>query len=97
MRRKRSVTKVLCVGAAVIMCCCGCGQDEQISAEGEGTSAEQQGSTGADFKMAMVSSEFGAEAFNLMAYDAMNVAAEKYGFDCISIECTDTSAWEVNC
>ena len=49
-----------------------------------------------DFKMAMVSSEIGSEAFNLNAYNAMKDLSEEYGFKCISVECTDTSAWEEN-
>ena len=49
-----------------------------------------------DFKMAMISSEIGSEAFNLNAYNAMKEESEENGFKCISVECTDTSAWEEN-
>lgn len=105
MRKKAILAKTLCAATVIAACCFGCGQTETnenvISEEKEaGDSAKEQGALqeaeGADFKMAMVSSEIGSEMFNLMAYDAMNEASEKYGFDCISIECTDTSAWEEN-
>ena len=63
-----------------------------------GQAAEQPSADGTkkDFKMAMISSEIGTEAFNLNAYNAMKAASETYGFDCISVECTDTTAWEEN-
>lgn len=102
MNKKGKLMKMLCIAVTVMTCCCGCGQDKQTASEETASKAEktnsteQQGTTNANFKMAMVSSEIGAEAFNLMAYDAMNAASEKYGFDCISIECTDTAAWEEN-
>lgn len=77
------LTMALTVGA---LTGCGGGKDGNDSADaGEGS-----------FKMAMVSSELGTEEFNLRAYEAMEEASEKYGFDCIVIECTDTTAWEEN-
>lgn len=88
MKKNRYGTLVLAAAmAAAALTGCGGSNSEQAAASTEG---------GADFKMAMVSSELGTEEFNLNAYNAMEAMAEEHGFDCISIECTDTSAWEEN-
>lgn len=78
------VTLVLTVSTAA-----GCAGQKQ-PAEGSADEAKK------GFKMAMISSEIGSEAFNLNAYNAMKAASETYGFKCISVECTDTTAWEEN-
>lgn len=47
----------------------------------------------ADIKIALVSQTIGTEQFILQAYNAFMEAAEKYGFQAISIECSDTADW----
>ncbi|NLZ52206.1 MAG: BMP family ABC transporter substrate-binding protein [Thermoanaerobacteraceae bacterium] len=47
----------------------------------------------ADVKIALVSQTIGTEQFILQAYNAFMEAAEKYGFQAISIECSDTADW----
>lgn len=94
MRKRSKFTGLFLAGILTAGMLAGCGGKD---ADSEKTSAGASGSGGnADFKMAMVSSEIGSEEFNLSAYNAMKEAAEQYGFDCISIECTDTTAWEEN-
>lgn len=66
-------------------------QEEEKTAE-ESVEAEKK----QDFKMAMISSEIGTEMFNLNAYNAMMDDSKELGFQAISVECTDTAAWEEN-
>ena len=47
----------------------------------------------AGIKIALVSQTIGTEQFILQAYNAFMEAAEKYGFQAISIECSDTADW----
>jgi len=85
MKKRNNFICILLTIAVILACLTGCGGDAggEISSEG-------------NFKMAMISSEIGSEAFNLNALNAMQSASEEHGFECISIECTDTSAWEEN-
>lgn len=85
-KRTKWISMVLAAGLAVGSLT-GCGGSKEEASSGSGA---------ADFKMAMISSELGSEEFNVRAYDAMVAASEEYGFDCIVIECTDTTAWEEN-
>lgn len=88
-RRSRLVGLLvaLTLAAASVTGCAGTAAKQNSNSQAEGKK---------DFKMAMISSEIGSEAFNLNAYNAMKEASERYGFKCISIECTDTTAWEEN-
>lgn len=47
-------------------------------------------------RVALISDTIGTEQFILQAYNALKDAADKYGFQWTSIECTDTAAWEEN-
>lgn len=93
MKQRNKVVGILFAAVIAITGLAGCGGTKE-----EANSLTEAGNSGekTDFKMAMISSEIGSEAFNLNAYNAMKKAADEYGFDCISIECTDTSAWEEN-
>ena len=86
---KRKLISLLMVSTMAITTLTGCGGGAD-----KGTS-DTAGSE-KSFKMAMVSSELGSEAFNLNAYNAMNEMAAENNFECIAVECTDTAAWEEN-
>lgn len=101
MKKRNKWVSILIMGLLTAAMLAGCGEaDKGVKAGAEKTADEGAKSADSkrntDFKMAMISSEIGSEEFNLSAYNAMMEAAEEYGFDCISIECTDTTAWEEN-
>lgn len=67
------------------------------SSSGNGTSGDN--SSNGDYsklRVALISDTIGTEQFILQAYNAVKDAADKYGFQWTSIECTDTAAWEEN-
>ena len=68
---------------------CG-GQDTQTTEEGGESQTENPY---ADIRIALVSDNIGTEQFILQAYNAFMAAAEEYGFQATSIECSDTAAW----
>lgn len=86
MKKWNKLIGILLAAAMILACLTGCG-----SGDAGGANASE-----GNFKMAMISSEIGSEAFNLNALNAMQAASNEHGFECISIECTDTSAWEEN-
>lgn len=63
------------------------------SASGENISSNGDYSK---LRVALISDTIGTEQFILQAYNAVKDAADKYGFQWTSIECTDTAAWEEN-
>lgn len=85
--RKITISLVLLMSAFVLA---GCGSSNK---------AEGNNSSNGDYsklRVALISDTIGTEQFILQAYNAVKDAADKYGFEWTSIECTDTAAWEEN-
>lgn len=75
-----------------------CGSQEETPAEE--TPAEEGGETaglpGEGMKIALVCDKIGTNMFLVQMSNALNEAAEEYGFEPTVVECADTAAFEDN-
>ncbi len=91
MKRMEKIVALIMVLVMALGLTAGCSKNAE-----ESETSDNSGKKKNKFKVAMISTEIGSEAFNLNAYNAMIDASKKYGFEYVSIECTDTTAWEEN-
>lgn len=87
---KKIVTSLLLVMTTLLFAGCSSSSDKGQSGN------ESANGDYSKLKIALISDTIGTEQFILQAYNSLKDAADKYGFNWTSIECTDTAAWEEN-
>jgi len=88
---KRFFALILAVVMVFVLSACGSGQQQPASQPEETETTNDN--PYANLKIALVSDTIGTEQFILQAYNALMEAADKYGFQATSIECSDTAQW----
>ena len=92
----------LLLALTMVLSLAACGAKEETPAEkpAEGTEAPAEAPAdalpGEGMKIALVCDKVGTQVFLLQMVDALNDAAEKYGFKATVVECADTAAFEEN-
>ncbi|MBQ7777914.1 MAG: BMP family ABC transporter substrate-binding protein [Oscillibacter sp.] len=88
----------LLLALTMVLSLAACGGKEETPAEkpAEGTEAPADALPGEGMEIALVTSKIGTQVFLLQMVEALNEAAEKYGFKATIVECADTAAFEEN-
>ena len=92
----------LLLALTMVLSLAACGAKEETPAEkpAEGTEAPAEAPAdalpGEGMKIALVCDKVGTQVFLLQMVDALNEAAEKYGFEATVAECADNAAFEEN-
>ena len=90
----------LLLALTMVLSLAACGGKEEAPAEkpAEGTEApaDEKALPGEGMEIALVAPKVGTQVFLLQMVDALNDAAEKYGFKATVVECADDAAFEEN-
>ncbi len=96
---KKFFALLLTLAMVLSLAACG-GKKEEAPAEkpAEGTEApaDEKALPGEGMEIALVAPKVGTQVFLLQMVDALNDAAEKYGFKATVVECADDAAFEEN-
>lgn len=79
-----------------LMTACGSKKEETPAAAPEGGETSGEALPGEGMKIALVCDKVGTQVFLTQMVDALNEAAEKYGFEPTVAECADSAAFEDN-
>ncbi len=91
--------KVLALALALVMSMSlltACGKKEEPAPQPEGGETSGEALPGEGKKIALVVDKVGTQVYLAQMVDALNEAAEKYGFEGKVIECPDAAAYEEN-
>ena len=86
----------LLLALTMVLSLAACGGKEETPAATPSETPAEDALPGEGMEIALVAPKIGTQVFLLQMVDALNDAAEKYGFKATVVECADTAAFEEN-